>query len=100
MRAMSSDARNSDVWVVMPCFDEAPALGAVLADLDPFGYSVVVVDDGSAIPAAALVTQPNVRVLRHCVNLGQGAAIQTGFDFALMHGARYLVTFDSDGQHL
>lgn len=91
---------NSAVWVVMPCFDEAGVLGSVLADLVPLGYSVVVVDDGSAVPAATLVTHPTVRVVRHCVNLGQGAALQTGFDFALRHGAEYLVSFDSDGQHL
>ena len=100
MRAMPDGTPNSDVWVVMPCFDEAGVLGSVLADLVPFGYSVVVVDDGSAVPAAAQVTHPGVRVVRHCVNLGQGAALQTGFDFALRHGAQYLVTFDSDGQHL
>ena len=91
---------NSAVWVVMPCFDEAGVLGSVLADLVPLGYSVVVVDDGSAVPAATHIIDPSVRVVRHCVNLGQGAALQTGFDFALRHGAEYLVTFDSDGQHL
>jgi glycosyltransferase involved in cell wall biosynthesis len=40
-----------------------------------------------------------VWVLRHAVNLGQGAALQTGIDFALSRGAKYLVTFDADGQH-
>ena len=91
---------NTGVWVVMPCFDEAGVLGSVLADLVPLGCSVVVVDDGSAVPAATHVTHASVHVVRHCVNLGQGAALQTGFDFALRHGAEYLVTFDSDGQHL
>ena len=100
MRAEPVDTLNSAVWVVMPCFDEAGVLGSVLADLVPFGYSVVVVDDGSAVPAATHVTHPDVRVVRHCVNLGQGAALQTGFDYALRHGAEFLVTFDSDGQHL
>jgi glycosyltransferase involved in cell wall biosynthesis len=37
--------------------------------------------------------------VRHAVNRGQGAALQTGIDFALAAGARYVVTFDSDGQH-
>jgi glycosyltransferase involved in cell wall biosynthesis len=40
-----------------------------------------------------------VWLVTHPVNLGQGAAIQTGIDFALAHGAAYLVTFDADGQH-
>ena len=42
---------------------------------------------------------PSLHFLRHPVNLGQGAALQTGIQFALGHGARYLVTFDADGQH-
>jgi glycosyltransferase involved in cell wall biosynthesis len=38
-------------------------------------------------------------VLCHAINLGQGAALQTGIDFALARGAEHLVTFDADGQH-
>jgi glycosyltransferase involved in cell wall biosynthesis len=87
------------VWVVIPAYDEDAVLDDVLADVCRRGYSVVVVDDGSRVPAATLVTQP-VHLLRHCVNLGQGAALQTGIDYALARGAEFLVTFDSDGQHL
>ena len=38
-------------------------------------------------------------LLRHKINLGQGAALQTGIDFAKLRGAKYYITFDSDGQH-
>jgi len=75
------------VWVVIPCYNEDATLDKVLAEVARFGYSIVVVDDGSKIPATSLVTTPAVQVLRHCVNLGQGAALQTGIDFALLHGA-------------
>jgi len=87
------------VWVVIPCYNEDATLDKVLAEVARFGYSIVVVDDGSKVAATSLVTTPAVQVLRHCVNLGQGAALQTGIDFALLHGARFVVTFDSDGQH-
>jgi polyprenyl-phospho-N-acetylgalactosaminyl synthase len=87
------------VWVVMPCYNEDGSLESVLDDVARFGYSIVVVDDGSRVPAATIVRHESVHVLRHCVNLGQGAALQTGIDYAVMHGAEYIVTFDSDGQH-
>ncbi len=43
--------------------------------------------------------EQGVTVLRHPINLGQGAALQTGISYALRHGARYVATFDGDGQH-
>lgn len=88
------------VWVVVPCYDEGDRLHDVLAQLVSYGHSVVVVDDGSAAPVKDVERHHGVQLLRHCVNLGQGAAIQTGIDYALAHGAQYIVTFDSDGQHL
>ncbi len=100
-RALSPASAESlrAVWVVMPCYNEDGSLETVLADVVRYGYSVVVVDDGSKVPAATIVRHESVHVLRHCVNLGQGAALQTGIDYAVMHGAEYIVTFDSDGQH-
>jgi len=95
-----SNAEPADTWVIIPSYNDGEPLGDVLAQLAPFRYSVVVVDDGSKVPVAQSVSRPGVRILRHCVNLGQGAAIQTGIDFALKSGAKYLVTFDADGQHL
>ena len=91
---------TSVVWVVMPCFNEGAALRAAIADVRRFGYSLVVVDDGSRVPVSREIGDAGVHVLRHCVNLGQGAALQTGIDFALRHGAQFIVTFDSDGQHV
>ena len=86
-------------WVVIPAFNDNGPLTKVIREIVSLGYSVVVVDDGSQVPVITSVTTPGVHVLRHCVNLGQGAAIQTGFSFALSMGAAYLVTFDADGQH-
>jgi glycosyltransferase involved in cell wall biosynthesis len=88
------------VWVVIPAYNEDAVLNDVLGDVARYGYSLVVVDDGSRVPAASVVRRPGVHLLRHCVNLGQGAALQTGIDYALARGAEYVVTFDSDGQHL
>jgi len=87
------------LFVIVPAYNEAPAIGAVLQELRNVCPNVVVVDDGSTdgTPEAA---QPHATyVLRHPINCGQGAALQTGIDFALLRGAEYIVTFDADGQH-
>ena len=86
--------------MVVPCYNEGDRLFHVLAQLVPYGHSVVVVDDGSTSPVHGIERFPDIHLLRHCVNLGQGAAIQTGIDYAVARGAQYVVTFDSDGQHL
>ncbi len=62
-------------------------------------YKVVVVDDGSTDLSGKIVKEFPVFYLRHQVNLGQGAALQTGITFSLLQGAEYIVTFDADGQH-
>jgi glycosyltransferase involved in cell wall biosynthesis len=60
---------------------------------------VVVVDDGSADRTGAEALAGGAVVLRHPVNLGQGAALQTGIEYALARGAACVATFDADGQH-
>lgn len=60
---------------------------------------VIVVDDCSSDPTPMLAANVGATVLPHAVNLGQGAALQTGISYALRHGAAYIATFDADGQH-
>jgi glycosyltransferase involved in cell wall biosynthesis len=66
----------------------------------PVGGRIVVVDDGSTDGGAETLDCGNVTMIRHPFNLGQGAALRTGFEYALLHGADYVATFDSDGQYL
>jgi glycosyltransferase involved in cell wall biosynthesis len=87
------------VWVVVAAFNEAVRLGMTLDALCRYCANVVVVDDGSADNTSALAMAYPVWVLRHIINCGQGAALQTGVDFALEQGAEVIVTFDADGQH-
>ena len=85
-------------WVVIAAFNEARVIADVVAGVARCGDQVVVVDDGSADETAKRAARW-AHVLRHPVNLGQGAALQTGIDFALQQGAEIIVTFDADGQH-
>jgi glycosyltransferase involved in cell wall biosynthesis len=91
--------REASVWVVVAAYNEAAVIGRVLADLIARQYQVVVVDDGSRDQTADSAAKAGAWVVTHPVNLGQGAALQTGIKFALARGASHIVTFDGDGQH-
>src|SRR5262245_42727883 len=90
---------NHCVWVVIAAYNEAGVIARVIAEVRRRGYPVVVVDDGSADATAEVAEQAGAAVISHPVNLGQGAALQTGIEFALARGADFVVTFDADGQH-
>ena len=92
-------ARSARVVVVIAAYDEAGTIGYVVRGLAARGWSVLVVDDGSSDGTAGVAEGAGAFVLRHRLNRGQGAALQTGIDFALARDAHYVVTFDADGQH-
>ncbi len=92
-------ADNRDVWVVIPLYNEATVIAEVVGGLHPDFPNVVCIDDGSRDGSGAVARGAGARVVSHPINLGQGAALQTGFEYALEHGAGYVVTFDADGQH-
>ncbi|MBA3393830.1 MAG: glycosyltransferase family 2 protein [Deltaproteobacteria bacterium] len=78
--------------------NEEAVIGDVVSEVCRAGWSVVLVDDGSHDATAAHARAAGAAVVRHSINLGQGAALQTGIDYAVRRGARHLVTFDADGQ--
>ncbi len=97
---MGIDKRYDDVWIVVPAFNEASVLGDVLADVRSVFEHVVCVDDGSRDDTSDVALRAGAHVVRHPVNLGQGAAIQTGVEYARGRpGAKVFATFDADGQH-
>jgi len=95
---MGTGTENS-VWVVVAAYNEAQVIGQVVCDLIGCGYRVVVVDDGSTEATGPISGAAGAVVVTHAVNLGQGAALQTGIEFATRNGAETIVTFDADGQH-
>ena len=95
-------SRNPDAhaWVVIPLYNEADVIAGVIRGLREEFANVICIDDGSMDGSAAIAAEAGARVVQHPVNLGQGAALQTGIDFALLHPeCEYIVTFDADGQH-
>ncbi|MFQ5620554.1 MAG: glycosyltransferase family 2 protein [Candidatus Nanoarchaeia archaeon] len=84
--------------IIIAAYNEEKAIGDVLKDLRDHDYKdVVVVDDGSSDNTAEAAKEAHV--VRHAINRGQGAALRTGLQYALDHGADIIVTFDADGQH-
>lgn len=90
---------DSSLYVVVPAYNEAGAVGRVVGQLKDYGYQVVVVDDGSVDGTGQIARDSGATVLTHLLNRGQGAALKTGIDYALGRGADVIVTFDGDGQH-
>lgn len=90
----------SDAWIIVPAFNEATVIGEVVAELRTVFEHVVCVDDGSADGTGDIARQAGAFLVRHPINLGQGAAIQTGVEYARNQpGAKVFATFDADGQH-
>lgn len=91
---------SSDVWIVIPAYEEEMTIGSVLEGLNKEGYDrVIVVDDGSEDRTAEISRSKGAKVVSHKDNQGLGAAIRTGLKEARSRGAEVVVTFDADGQH-
>jgi glycosyltransferase involved in cell wall biosynthesis len=91
---------NEDVWIVIPVFTEEKVIAGVVDTVLQTFPNVVCVDDGSTDDSAAEIAGTRAHLVRHPINMGQGASLQTGMTYALArHGGQYFVTFDADGQH-
>jgi glycosyltransferase involved in cell wall biosynthesis len=91
--------RRKHIWVVIAAYNEVGVIARVVVEVRRRGYAVLLIDDGSTDATAATAEKAGAVVVRHPVNLGQGAALQTGIECALHEGAEVIVTFDADGQH-
>ena len=90
------------IFVVIPLFNEEKHIAGVLKGLLPYKLPVVVVDDGSTDNSKLKVhgsRSEGLILLEHKINLGKGAAMKTGADYAFSHGADAVVFVDADGQH-
>ena len=87
-------------FAVIPCYNEGEVLRETLEKLIALDVcGIIVVDDGSDTPVYPRIQDLPVHCLRHCINLGQGASLQTGMEYAKRLGAEAVVHFDADGQH-
>ena len=97
IRPVPPDVRQ-DLFVVIAAFNEVASIEPVAREVRAMFPNVVVVDDGSTDGTFDVARRAAKYALRHVINRGQGAALQTGIEFALRHGARFILTFDADGR--
>jgi glycosyltransferase involved in cell wall biosynthesis len=88
-----------EVFILIPSYNEGQVISKTIAPLLEIGYQVVIIDDCSTDNTSGVLRNLPIHYVRHSINLGQGAALQTGIKYALKAGAQYAITFDADGQH-
>lgn len=91
--------KTSNIWAVIPAYNEDRNIGSIINKTKKYVDEIIVVDDGSKDKTNEVAGKHNVFVLRHIVNLGKGAALKTGCDFAVKKGVKFMITLDADAQH-
>lgn len=89
--------KPKDTWVIIPGYNEERNIAKVIENTLKFCKNIVVVDDGSSDRTSENAAK--AIALKHIVNLGKGAALKTGVEYAIMKGAKIIVALDADGQH-
>ena len=90
------------IYIVIPVYNEESKVIGVLKEISKTKYPIVVIDDGSTDGSQKKIREAklkNVTLLGHKINLGKGAVLKTGSDYAFNKGADAVIYMDSDGQH-
>ncbi len=87
------------ICVIIPAYNAERTINEVVGEVAGYGFSLLVVNDGSTDSTSDLLDGLAVTTIRHPGNRGKGAALRTGFGWALGHGYSGVITLDSDGQH-
>ncbi|MBQ6511792.1 glycosyltransferase family 2 protein [Methanobrevibacter sp.] len=99
-----SDSKD-EIFVVVPAYNEEKTVSQIIEGIANEGYNVVLVNDGSSDNTLNLAIEsktkyPNqIFIVSHVINRGLGAALKTGMETAIRKDAKYILTFDADGQH-
>jgi glycosyltransferase involved in cell wall biosynthesis len=92
---------KSDTYLIIPVYNEAKVIRSVVDNVLEKFSNVICVNDGSVDNSSEEIAETSSILVNHPINLGQGASLQTGIEYALQDKkAKYFVTFDADGQHL
>ncbi|PIV20503.1 MAG: glycosyltransferase family 2 protein, partial [Deltaproteobacteria bacterium CG03_land_8_20_14_0_80_45_14] len=87
------------ICILIPAYNAQETLGSVLKKIEPLKIDTLVVNDGSLDETKRVASENGVQILEHPLNLGKGAALQTGFQYILQKDYQVVITLDADGQH-
>ncbi len=91
---------NRKTAIIIPVYNESKVIGSVVGEVLREYQTVVCVNDGSSDDSSHEIQRTSAILVEHPINMGQGAALQTGIEYAISHtDAEFFVTFDADGQH-
>ncbi len=91
---------TKDTLILIPAYNEAKNIVFVIDNLKKYFTEILVVNDGSTDDTKLILKLKKVNFINHVINLGQGAALETGFNYFIKNKKyRYVITFDADGQH-
>jgi len=91
------------IYIVVPVYNEDERVVDVIDGISKIKFPIIIVDDGSSDNSKSKILKlksKNLTFLEHKINLGKGAALKTGCDYAFSHGADAVIMMDSDGQHI
>ena len=89
----------ASIFIIIPAHNEQSRISEVIRDAKLYSEDVVVVDDGSSDNTKEVSEKSGAKVLSHIVNMGKGAALKTGCDYAAEKGADTMIVLDADAQH-
>lgn len=87
------------LWIVAPAHNEEKTITGIIGRIKKFSKNIIIVDDGSTDKTEEKAKKEDVVVLKHIVNIGKGAALKTGCDYAFKKGAEGIIVIDTDAQH-
>lgn len=90
---------QDNIWAIIPAYNEEKRIKEVIEETKKYVKNIVIVDDGSKDKTYEIAKEEGVIALKHIINLGKGAALKTGCDFAFKNGAAFLIVLDADAQH-
>ena len=91
--------KTNNAWAAIPAYNEGKSIAKIVRKTKNYIDNVIVVDDGSKDRTKEAAEKAGAVVLRHMINLGKGATLKTGCDFAVKNGAEFIVALDADAQH-
>jgi glycosyltransferase involved in cell wall biosynthesis len=90
---------NHNLFVIIPAYNEEKHISSVIRKVKKYAENIIVIDDGSKDNTFKIAEKEGVNVLKHIINIGKGAALKTGCEYALRKGGKHIIFIDADGQH-